>query len=74
MYTTSFWKDTFERVLGTVAAVLIPILVASQSDLFSLDWKAAVSLAVSAAAVTILKSLVAANVGGTVSPASLAKE
>lgn len=74
MYTGIFWKDVFERVVSTLAQVLIALLTADGFDLLQADFTAiAVSLAV-AGALVVLKSLVAAKVSNTVSPASFAKD
>lgn len=74
MYNSLFWKDVFERVVATLAQVLIALLTADGFDLLQADWQAVlVTLAVSGALV-VLKAIVAANVKGTVSPASLASD
>lgn len=74
MYNSLFWKDVFERVVATVAQVLIAVLSADGLDLLQLDFAAVATTVGVAAALVVLKSLVAANVSGTVSPASLAKD
>lgn len=74
MYNSLFWKDVFERVVSTVAQVLIGLLTADGFDLLQLDLVATLTTLGVAAALVVLKSLVAANVSSTVSPASLAKD
>lgn len=72
MYTALFWKDVFERLVSTLAQVLIALLTADGFDLLNADWKAIlVTLAVSGALV-VLKALVAAKAtDASISPASL---
>lgn len=74
MYSSLFWKDTFERLVATVAQVLIAILAADGFDLLQADWTAiGVSLLV-AGVLVVLKALVAGSMSKTVSPASLAHD
>lgn len=70
-----FWKDTFERVISTVAQVLIAILSADGLDLVTYDFQAGAITVLIAAALVVLKS-VAANVvvDSSVSPASLVSD
>lgn len=75
IWTSLFWKDTVERVISTVAQVLIAILSVDGLDLLQLDLTAIVSTVAIAGALVVLKALAAnAWVGQTVSPASLAKD
>lgn len=75
IWTSLFWKDTVERVVSTVAQVLVAILSVEGLDLLQLDLTAIVSTVAIAAALVVLKALAAnAWVGQTVSPASLAKD
>lgn len=74
MYSSLFWKDVFERVVATVAQVLIALFTADGFNLLNADFTAMAVASLTAAILVILKSIVAANVGTTVSPASLAKD
>ena len=74
MYNSLFWKDLAERLVATVAQVLLGIVTASGFNLLNFDVLSVLAVAGTAALVVVLKALVAANVGGTVSPASLAKD
>lgn len=75
IWSSLFWKDTVERVIATVAQVLIAMLSVDGLDLVQLDFVAAASTVGIAAALVVLKSLAAnAWVSRTVSPASFAKD
>lgn len=74
MWTSLFWKDVAERVIATVAQVLIALLTVDGFDLLTADFTAMAVAAGTAAILVVLKSVAAAYVGGTVSPASLAKD
>lgn len=74
MYDSLFWKDVFERVVATVAQVLIALFTADGFDLLAADFTAMLAAAGVAAILVVLKSLAASAVGRTVSPASLAKD
>ena len=74
MYSGLFWKDVFERVVATVAQVLIALFTADGFDLLQADFTAMGVAALTAAILVVLKAVVAANVSSTVSPASLAKD
>ena len=74
MLTSLFWKDVAERVVATVAQVLLGIITASGFNLVSFDVAGVLTTVGVAALAVVLKALVAAQVGGTVSPASLAKD
>lgn len=74
MWNSLFWKDVLERVVATVAQVVLGIITADGFNLVSFDWKASATVIAVAAAGVILKALIAANISKTVSPASLAKD
>ena len=74
MYNSLFWKDVFERTVATVAQVILGIISVDAFNIATLDWHATLTLIGVSAAGVVLKALVAANVGPTVSPASLAKD
>jgi len=73
IWSSLFWKDAVERVLATVAQVLIAVLSVDGLDLVALDWQATLSTVAIAGALALLKAIVAnAVTGRTVSPASFA--
>lgn len=72
MFSKLFLKDTAERVLSTVAQVLLPVILADSFDVFSVDWKAMASLALAAAVGAFIKAVIASKtVDDSMSPASL---
>lgn len=74
MYDSLFWKDVLERMIATVAQVLIALFTADGFDLLNADFTAMAAAAGVAAILVVLKSLAATGIGHTVSPASLAKD
>jgi hypothetical protein len=70
-----FWKDTTERVIATVAQVLITILSVDGLDLVNFDFEAGLVSCIIAGALVILKAVAAnAVTDSSVSPASFATE
>lgn len=74
MWSSLFWKDVAERVVATVAQVLLAIITAEGFNVATFDVAATLTVVGVAAAGVLLKSLIASQVGKTVSPASLAKD
>lgn len=75
MFTRLFWEDTLERVLATMAQVLLSLWTVDGFDLLSLDFKATAAAVVTAGILAFLKALLAAKaVGDSISPASLAPD
>lgn len=74
MWTSLFWKDVAERVIATVAQVLLGIITASGFNLLNFDPVSVLTVTGVAALGVLLKALIAVQVGKTVSPASLAKD
>jgi hypothetical protein len=74
MYNSLFWKDVGERLVATLAQVLIALLTASGFNLLEADFTAIAVTLATAGLLVVLKSLAAANVSSTVSPASLIKD
>jgi len=63
IYTPTFWKDAAERAVSTAAQAAIGVLTAGAVGLVDVDWAATGSIVGLAAAVSILKSLVAGTSG-----------
>jgi hypothetical protein len=78
MFTTLFWKDAVERFVKTFAQALLALLVvAPQTPFLAFDWASAIGLAVTAAVISLLTSIVSGVVTSntpTVSPASIAPD
>ena len=61
MWTVAFWKATAERTIMTMVEVLIPLIGATTLNL--IDWVATLWIVVTAGALALLKSVLAARVG-----------
>ena len=73
IWNSLFWKDTVERVIATVAQVLITILSVDGLNLVNFDLEAGVVSCAIAGALVILKAIAAnAVTDSSVSPASFA--
>lgn len=72
MFTVTFWKDAAERALSSVAGAAVALLGAEGLGLLTADWASVGSVAGLAGVVSLLKALMARNVGDPES-ASLAK-
>lgn len=74
MFTSLFWKDAAERAINTVVQVVLGLLLVDGTNLANLDWQATGVAGLTAGVISVLKSIVAAQVSDdSVSPASLAK-
>ncbi len=70
-----FWKDTVERLISTVAQVLITILSVDGLDLVNFDFQSGAVTVGIAAALVVLKAVAAnAITGDSVSPASFVSD
>ncbi len=63
MFTLPYLRDVLERAISTAAQSLLAVWSVGVFDVVDLDWRAAAGVASGAALLSILKSLVAANVG-----------
>jgi len=63
MWTVAFWKATAERVISTVVQTLIPTVAATRLDL--IDWVTTSWIVAGAGVLSLLKAIVAANVGNS---------
>ena len=72
MYSKLFWKDVFERLVATLAQVLVGLFTADGFDVLALDAKSVATVLITSGVLVVLKAVVAVNaVDNTVSPASL---
>lgn len=74
IWSNLFWKDVVERMLATVAQVLLGIITADGFNVVSFDVTGTLTVVGAAAVGVLLKALIASQVSKTVSPASLAKD
>lgn len=63
MFTAKFWKDLGERVVSSAAGGALAVLVPAEVLNLHPSWTAVGLGALSAAAVSLLKGLVASQVG-----------
>lgn len=65
MWTAAFWKDAAERAVKTAAQALLSLWLVGDVifDLFSVDWGAAAGVALGAAVISVLTSVVSAPAG-----------
>lgn len=68
MFDIKFWQATGERALKTFIQVLLAGLGTAQVGIMDLAWEQSLSLALSAAVLSVLTSLGSANLGGSVGP------
>jgi hypothetical protein len=68
MFDIDFWKATAERAVKTFVQVLIATFGTDQIGIVELPWESALSLAASAALLSILTSLGSANLGSKAGP------
>lgn len=68
MFDIDFWKATAERAVKTFVQVLIATFGTDQIGIVELPWESALSLAASAALLSIMTSLGSANLGSKAGP------
>lgn len=68
LYDLEFWKATGERAVKTFVQTLLAAFGTDQMGLLELPWESALSLAASAALLSILTSLGSANLGSKAGP------
>lgn len=72
--TKEWLKDAAERVLATYLEAFCGLLIASSAGMMSLSSVRAAALAAIPAALSVLKSIAASRLPGTVSPASVVRQ
>lgn len=63
MFTADFWKATAERAVRTFAQSLVAVLTAGATNLFDVDWQAALATAGLAAVLAVLTAIGTATAG-----------
>jgi hypothetical protein len=75
METPRFWVETAERAGKTVAQFLITMwAMTGPMDLFSVDWKTTVGLALGTGLLSVLTSIISSGVGPPNSPSLVGKK
>ncbi len=68
MFTKTFWKQALERALKSAAQSLVILWGVDQFSAFSVDWGYAGGIALGAAVLSLLTSMVSLPAGDTGSP------
>lgn len=63
MYSSAFWKATFERAVKTLAQSLIAVLAVGQTTVLTVDWQQAGAVAVTATVLSVLTSIASSTAG-----------
>lgn len=65
MQTYRFWRDAGERALKSAAQAAIVVFGGDAINVWAIDWQQSTGVVLSAALLSILTSIVSANVGET---------
>lgn len=68
MWTSRFWKETMERAVKTLAQSLLAIWGADSLNIWTVDLRSSVGVAVGAGVLSVLTSLASAGVKHDDSP------
>lgn len=63
IYTSAFWRDAAERTVSTVVVTVLATMGGDALDLFTMDWETVGKVAANVTALTILKTILSANLG-----------
>lgn len=63
MFTVKFWKEATERALKTFAQFILVLGTANTFNVFTVDWKTNLGLALGGAMLSYATSIVSANLG-----------
>lgn len=74
MFTSTFWKQTFERATKSSAQSLIGLWALDGFNVLNADWQLAGGVALGAATLSLLTSIVTAGVGQPNSPSAVVVE
>lgn len=70
MFTAKFWTETFERACKTIGQALLSMWVVGgiTPNLLTVDWRNALGVAVTAAVLSVVTSIVSLPIGESGSP------
>lgn len=68
LVTRAFWAALIERAVKTFAQSLVAVGLAGATDVLSVDWRSALSVAALATVVSVLTSIASGAVGGDAGP------
>lgn len=74
MWTSIFWKQALERALKSAAQALLGLWAGDMFNVWNTDLKLALGVAVGAAVLSILTSIVSLPVGPSDSPSLVATD
>ena len=63
MFTKKFWAEATERALKTFAQFILVLGAAGTFNVFAIDWKTNLGLALGGAVLSYATSIVSANIG-----------
>lgn len=63
MFTVQFWKEATERAVKTFAQFIIVLGAAGTLNVFAVDWKTNLGLALGGTLLSYATSIVSANIG-----------
>lgn len=63
MFTRTFWKDAAERVVASAAGGALTVIGVGAFGVLDADWRTIASVALGTGVVSLLKALVASQVG-----------
>lgn len=63
MFTKKFWAEATERALKTFAQFILVLGTAGTFNVFAIDWKTNLGLALGGAILSYATSIVSANIG-----------
>ncbi len=68
MNTKAFWISTLERMIKTFAQALLALFLTAQATILNVDWTQGLSVAGTAALVSLLTSIASSRIGPDNSP------
>jgi hypothetical protein len=71
MWTSNFWKQTFERAVKTFAQGILALLTGDGLGILDIDWGQVASVGALAALASVLTSVVTSGVGEPNDPSAV---